>query len=77
MVKMAKGRTRKAKHGPRYKVKGKPGAYVIRDKLGRFKKWTSWRRSTAVDAVWKAKHAHAPGYGHVKDYPRKKRTKKK
>jgi len=55
-------------HGPRYSVKGKRSAWVIRDKKGRFKRWVKKKRSLATDRVWKASKAEAPGYGHRKDY---------
>ena len=68
---------RRKKHGPRYKVKGKPGAYVIRDSKGRFKKWVRIRRSISTDKARKAKKkASRPGYGHVADYPKRKKRKR-
>jgi len=66
---------KRKKHGPRYKVKGKPRHYVIRDKKGRFKKWTSIKRGHAVDRVWKAPKGEAPGHGHKKDYYRYRKKK--
>lgn len=67
---------KKKKHGPRYKCKGKPGAYVTRDKSGKFKKWTKIDRSIRADARKKAKkQGKHPGYGHRKDYPKRKKKK--
>lgn len=45
--------------------------YVVRDKNGRFKKWTNIGRSTRVDTRIRAKRRlkrSKPGYGHLGDY---------
>lgn len=74
------GRKRKAKKkkkkGPRGKVSGRPGFYVVRDKFGRFKEWSAIEKSIKVDARQKAPKATKPGHGHRKDYPQKKKKKK-
>lgn len=58
----------------RYKIKSRPRHYVERDKFGRFKKWTSIRRSQAADKrVSPAKTTVKPGYGHQGDQKRRKR----
>lgn len=72
--------------GQRGKVEGKPGAYVERDRLGRFKKWTSVGRSLAADRRKRVGRKRIPktkggkaksGYGHQGDYKRKKTTKRR
>ena len=78
MGKQKKKQKKKKKHGPRYKIPRAPGHYVERDKHGRFKKWSAIEKSIKVDARKKAKHeGKRPGYGHRKDYPKKKKKKKK
>lgn len=69
----ARGSGRRRKHGPRYRIPSKPRSYVKRDRLGRFKEWTDWRRGTLIDATRKAEHEETPGYGHMKDYDGRKR----
>jgi hypothetical protein len=55
--------------GRRGKVKGKPGAYVERDREGKFKDWTSVYRSIRADMGKTAKfHPKKSGYGHLGDY---------
>ncbi|MEM3875266.1 MAG: hypothetical protein QXU45_09080 [Candidatus Bathyarchaeia archaeon] len=55
--------------GRRYKVKGRPGHYVVRDKRGRFKRWASIHRSIKVDARRKVgMKRRQSGYGHIQDY---------
>jgi len=67
------GKTRRKKGARRYKVKRRPGYYVVRDRLGRFKRWVKIPRSISVDATRKAKHQpKRPGYGHKGDYPARK-----
>ena len=55
--------------GRRYKVSGKPGAYVERNRKGQFKDWTGIGRSIPIDAAKKSKtHPKKPGHGHEGDY---------
>ena len=55
----------------RYKVKRAPGHYVVRDKRGRFKRWTSIPRSIKADARRKVKQKRTEsGFGHIQDYKR-------
>lgn len=57
--------------GRRYKVPRAPGAYVERDRRGRFKKWTKVHRSIRADSRRKVRQRRSePGYGHVQDYNR-------
>jgi len=57
--------------GRRYKVKGRPGHYVVRDRRGRFKRWVKINRSIRADARRKVgQKRKEPGYGHIQDYPR-------
>ena len=72
---------KKKKHGPRWKIPRCPGAYVERDKRGRFKEWTRIGRSIPIDTAKKAKKkTKTVGHGHRKDLkkkPKKKKRKKK
>lgn len=55
--------------GRRYRMRAKPGAYVERDRHGRFKKWTSVGKSIRADRRVKARHhPKKRGYGHRGDY---------
>jgi len=55
--------------GRRYKVKGRPGHYVERDRRGRFKRWAAVHRSIKVDARRKVGQKRPQsGYGHIQDY---------
>lgn len=66
------GRKGKKKQGARrYSIEGKPKAYVIRDKLGRFAKWVSKKDSVPRDRATKAKKKVKPGYGHLGDLPKR------
>ena len=56
------------KHGPRYSIRGKPKAWVTRDKTGKFKKWTRKKRSLPQDRARRAPEGSVPGYGFKKDY---------
>jgi len=64
---------KRKRHGPRYAVKGKKKAWVVRDKKGRFKKWVRKKRSLATDRVWKARLGKKPGYGFKVDYNGRRR----
>lgn len=66
---------RKKRHGPRYAIKGKRRAWVVRDVEGKFKKWVNKKRSISVDKLWKAPKGKHPGYGHRKDYSRYRKKK--
>ena len=58
--------------GRRYKVPGKPAAYVERNKKGQFKDWTNIGRSIRDDTAHKAKHhPKKVGHGHEGDYPKR------
>ncbi len=70
----------------RGKVKGKPRHYVRRGKRGRFKKWTRVGRGLAVDRRRRVGHRRIPktrtgrpksGYGHIGDYPRRRRKRRR
>lgn len=50
--------------GRRYRVNNK---YVVRDKEGRFKRWSNIGRSARQDARKDAKTQVKPGYGHRGD----------
>jgi hypothetical protein len=55
----------------RYKVGRAPGHYVVRDRRGRFKRWSSIPRSIRVDARRRTpQRRKAGGYGHLQDYER-------
>ena len=62
----------KKKGARRYSLKGKPKAYVLRDKLGRFKEWVSKGRSLRADRRTKAKTTVKSGYGHKGDQKKRK-----
>jgi hypothetical protein len=47
--------------------------YVVRDKYGQFKRWSSIGRSTRMDARTKAKLGKVARYGHLVDYKKKGR----
>jgi len=60
------------KMGRRYKVPGKPAAYVERNKKGQFKDWSGIGRSIRADTARKAKrHPKKTGHGHEGDYPKR------
>lgn len=68
--------------GRRGKVRGKPGHYVVRDRYGRFKRWSGVRRSISVDKRRRVGSRRMPktrtgrpkrGYGHKGDYRRRRR----
>ncbi|HDO41696.1 MAG TPA: hypothetical protein ENH03_02210 [Candidatus Bathyarchaeota archaeon] len=59
--------------GRRFKVKGRPGYYVVRDRRGRFKRWAKINRSIRVDSRKKVPQTRKEhGYGHLTDYRRKR-----
>lgn len=59
--------------GKRGKVRNKPGHYVVRDRHGRFKEWTSIPRSIAADSRKRTRRKlRKPGYGHLGDYRRRR-----
>ena len=55
----------------RYSVEGKPKAWVLRDRLGRFRKWISKKSSVPGDRAVKARRIVRAGYGHVGDQKRR------
>ena len=42
--------------------------YVVRDKFGRFRKWTPIGKSLRRDRLKRAKRVNGPGQGHRGDY---------
>lgn len=62
----------KKKGARRYSIKGKPKAWALRDRLGRFKKWMSRGRSQKADRRVKAKTIVKSGYGHRGDQKKRK-----
>jgi hypothetical protein len=55
--------------GKRYHLKRTPGYYVQRDRLGRFKKFTSLPKGIAVDKRKKVEQkTKESGHGHTQDY---------
>ena len=57
----------------RYLIKGKEKAWVLRDKLGRFKKWTQRKRAAKADRRKKVSPAVKSGYGFRGDTKRKRK----
>ena len=59
--------------GKRYRIGRAPNHYVVRDRRGRFKKWTKiMPLGVSADKARKAKKKlprSKPGYGHRADYP--------
>ena len=66
----------KKKGARRYSIKGKPGAWVRRNKLGQFVKWVSIGASLRADRRTKAKTTVKSGYGYKGDL-KKRRTRRK
>ncbi|MEM4727704.1 MAG: hypothetical protein QXD04_05580 [Candidatus Bathyarchaeia archaeon] len=53
----------------RYRMRRAPGHYVVRDRRGRFKRWSSIPRSISVDRRRRVgQRRREPGYGHLQDY---------
>lgn len=63
----------KKKGARRYLIKGKEKAWVLRDKFGRFKKWTQRKRAAKADRRKKVSPAVKSGYGFRGDTKRKKK----
>lgn len=53
--------------GRRYRIKGRPYHWAVRNADGTFRKWTRIKRSLAVDKAKKAKTKVKPGYGYRGD----------
>lgn len=51
----------------RYSIKGKPKAWVIRDKDGKFKNWVSKKRAHKIERRKSNAKPVKPGYGHRGD----------
>ena len=53
--------------GRRFRIKRTPRYWVTRNANGTFRKWTSIKKSLAVDKAKKAKKKVKPGFGYLGD----------